>query len=338
MITTPLVSIIVPCFNSGPFIEEALYSLIAQTYKDIEIIVVNDGSTDESEANIIAVHDSRIKYYSQPNSGQCAASNFGLSKSSGEYIKFFDADDVMHPEHIEQQMNCLNGNSEALCCCAWARFYDNDITTAEFIAEANLRSLEPLEWIKCSMHGLYDMMPGWSWLIPRNVIEKAGGWDERLSLNNDFEFSIRLLLHSSFVYFENNAKLYYRSGQTVSLSGIASENAFRAAFLSTKVGCSQLIAVEESKEMRLLCANKYSFWLYQVYPYYPQLVAELEKDIALLGGTDRKIDESPLMHGLQKIVGWKGAKRLKILMYQMGYRKYLLTIKKRLFRPSISHR
>lgn len=336
-VTVPLVSIIIPCFNAGTFIQEALNSVLVQTYGNIEIIIVNDGSTDDTEANVFAFHDDRIKYYAQSNKGQCAASNVGLSKSKGDYIKFFDADDIMHPEHIAQQVECLAGRMDSLCCCSWARFYDNDITTAELVPEKSWQDLAPIEWIKVSMEGLYDMMPGWCWLIPRNIIEKSGGWDERLSLNNDFEFSIRLLLNASFVYFEIKAKMYYRSGQAGSLSAIASEEAFRASFLSAKVGCSNLVATDSSKEMRLLCANKYSFWLYQAYPYYPKLVKELENEIALLGGTDRKIDESPLMHSLQKIVGWKGAKRLKILMYKMGYRKYLLTIKKKLFRPSISH-
>lgn len=336
--TDPLVSIIIPCFNAAAFIKEALQSVLEQTHSNIEVILVNDGSTDSTESILLGFHDQRIKYLSQPNSGQCVAANAGLSNATGAFIKFFDADDIMHPRHIEAQLQQLEGRTGALCCCAWARFYNNDLATSEFVPENNWRNLAPLEWVKSSMRGLYDMMPGWCWLIPRQLIDQAGSWDERLSLNNDFEFSTRLLMHADHVYFAAEAILYYRSGQEASLSHIHSEQAFCKAVLSSKLGCTRLLQQEDSKEMRLLCANKYAFWLYQVYPQHPSLVQELEHEIALLGGTNRKIDESPLMHRLQDLVGWKGAKNLKSWLYKLGYKKYLLTLKKKLFPPTISHR
>ena len=83
-------------------------------------------------------------------------------------------------------------------------------------------------------------------------------------------------------------------------------------------------------------ANKYSYWLYIIYPNYPDLCHELEQKIKKLGGTDRKIDESPLMYRLQSIIGWKKARKLKILLYNVGYKKYILKTKKKLFPPTIS--
>lgn len=331
-----LVSIIMPCYNAAAYLRQAINSVLCQSYSQFELIIVNDGSTDDSENIISQFTDIRIRYFYQQNRGQCFASNFGLSQAKGDYIKFLDADDLINPEHIEAMLKVLGKNQSSLASCAWAAFYGDDVKSARFVPEANWKDMEPLEWIKTSLSELYDMMPAWRWLIPRALIAECGGWDERLSLNNDFEFSVRLLLSANAVYFAPEAKLFYRSGQSDSLSGRHSEKAYTAAFLSAKLGCTQLLKKENSAAMRLLCANKYSFWLYQVYPFYPTLTRELEKEIKLLGGTNRKIDESPLMHTLQKWAGWKTARRLKLLFYRIGYQQYLLRLKKKLFPPSIS--
>src|SRR3712207_2570902 len=103
----PLVSIIVSCYNAEKYIFETLESLINQTYQNIEIIVVNDGSTDKSEEIIRNVSDERIKYFKQTNKGQCAALNTGFKFSQGKYIKFYDADDVLNPTAIEGQVEVL---------------------------------------------------------------------------------------------------------------------------------------------------------------------------------------------------------------------------------------
>ena len=332
----PLVSIIIPVHNAGKYITQCLQSVLSQSWKHLEIIIVNDGSTDNSEDIIKSFRDDRIQYYCIPNQGQCKASNYGLAQAKGDYIKFLDADDLMNETHIESLLTTLDGSQTAIAFCAWARFYNDNLSSAQFIKELNWQNAKPLDWIKTTMSSLYDMMPGWLWLIPKKLIDRVGGWNDQLSLNNDFEFSIRLVLHSSSVLFSPESKIYYRSGNASTLSSISSEHTYQAAILSAKLGCANLLSKDNSPSMRLLCANKYSYWLYRVYPYYPALVKELEHEIKLLGGANRKIDESPLMRQLQNILGWKAAKRIKMAMYNLGYERHLLAIKKRIFPPSIS--
>ena len=100
----PKVSVILPVYNVGPYLEEALQSLCSQTLSDIEIIAVNDGSTDRSEEILhrFQQHDSRISYYNQPNRGQSAARNAALSRAQGDYIYFMDSDDVLAPDALRQ--------------------------------------------------------------------------------------------------------------------------------------------------------------------------------------------------------------------------------------------
>lgn len=106
----PLVSVVIPAFNASPYIERTLRSAARQTYPTLEIIVVNDGSTDGTAKLVeqIAMTDPRIRLLSTPNRGVAAARNTGIDASSGRFVAFLDADDLWHPTKIEKQVNALN--------------------------------------------------------------------------------------------------------------------------------------------------------------------------------------------------------------------------------------
>lgn len=109
-----LVSIVIPCYNGAGTILQSVESCISQTYKYIEVIIVNDGSTDESMSVIdgIASQDVRISAFSQENLGPAYARNFGASKAKGKYIVFLDADDFIAPTFIQECVDVFNTNSE----------------------------------------------------------------------------------------------------------------------------------------------------------------------------------------------------------------------------------
>ncbi|MCO5285786.1 MAG: glycosyltransferase family 2 protein [Chitinophagaceae bacterium] len=316
-----LVSVIMPCYNAAEFISEAIQSVLKQTYSNLELIIINDGSTDSSEEEIKRFNDGRIQYFRQENKGQCAASNFGIARAKGEYIKFFDADDVLGEGHLEAQMKRLDGSKTVVASCAWGRFYDGNPNSAKFIPESVWKDMKPLDWLKAALTQKYDMMGAWVWMIPAPLLKLAGGWDERLSLNNDFEFSIRLLLHSEEVLFADNAKFYYRSGLTHTLSQVRSKKRFEEGILSTDLGCSYLLARDSSPEMKRICANRYQEWVYASYPYYPDLELKLEKKIAELGGSNRPLAGGRVFRILTSIFGWKAAKRMKVYMQKFGLKK-----------------
>jgi glycosyltransferase involved in cell wall biosynthesis len=305
------VSVITPVFNGEKYIAETIQSILNQTYKNIELIVVNDGSTDKSEEIIHSFKDERIVYFKRENKGQAAASNFGLSKATGDYIKFFDADDIMNAEHIEFQLNKIGGRVDAIASCEWGRFYDGNPMSAIFKAEPVWKDMKPFNWLKTALSQKADMMPAWLWLIPKQIIQNSGGWDERLSLNNDFEFSIRLLLHSTNVLFAEGAKAYYRSGIATSLALSTSKKSYEAAFLSTSLGCNQLLGFDNTDEIKRLCANRYQLWIYRIYPDYPDLLQKFEAEIKKLGGSNLHLDASPFIKILSSVIGWKSAKKLK---------------------------
>ncbi|HFK1458447.1 TPA: glycosyltransferase family 2 protein [Bacillus cereus] len=113
------VSVIVPVYNSEKFISKCLESIIRQTYKNIEILIINDGSSDESETiiNVYRKIDHRITYYYQNNSGPSKARNRGILNATGEYVIFLDSDDTVHENYIMYLLNeMINSNSDLVCC------------------------------------------------------------------------------------------------------------------------------------------------------------------------------------------------------------------------------
>ena len=121
------ISIIVPCYNADKWITETLDSLLAQTYKDIEIIVVDDGSTDKS-LEIVCDYiqkDNRIRLIQQVNAGVSAARNNGVENATGEYIAFCDADDYLNNEAYEQMIDTLEQNDADIVFCEFERFWPN---------------------------------------------------------------------------------------------------------------------------------------------------------------------------------------------------------------------
>ncbi|MEA5129460.1 MAG: glycosyltransferase [Proteiniphilum sp.] len=105
-VNRPKVSVVIPVYNTEAYVEEAVQSIMNQTLKDIEIIIIEDGSTDNSLSVIkkLALEDDRIQYFSQPNQGQSVARNIGIDKAAGEYIYFMDSDDILEEEAL---MRCF---------------------------------------------------------------------------------------------------------------------------------------------------------------------------------------------------------------------------------------
>ncbi len=123
----PLVSIIIPVYNVENFVTDTLESVCAQTYKNIEIICIDDGSKDNSLSilNFYSEKDKRIKVISQENSGVSAARNNGIKKSSGQYICFLDSDDFMHPQYVELQLKAISDTGAEMVFCKFKNVAEN---------------------------------------------------------------------------------------------------------------------------------------------------------------------------------------------------------------------
>lgn len=307
----PLVSICIPAYNAGNYINETLNSVFHQTYENIEVIVVNDGSRDNTLEILKSYPSTKLILIDQENKGQCAAANKAFEASSGDYIKFFDADDLMSLDFIKNQVKQLENTTNTIASAAWGRFYGDDISSFSFNHESVWRDMNPIDWLVESLSEGPNMMQCGLWLIPRNILSISGLWDERLSLINDFDFFIRVLLASKKIVFTPNATLYYRSGLTNSLSGQLSRKALESALLSTKLGIEHILKFENSERTRMVCANCLQEWKYIFYPKEFDLYQQANQLVTELGGSNYRFPAGGKTKLLSNLLGWKITKRLK---------------------------
>lgn len=216
---TPKVSILIPCYNSEKYVAETLKSCVSQTYTNIEIIVVDDGSTDNS---VEIVRDWAIRYtniylYTQSNSGVCRARNLAFEKSTGNYILYLDADDIISCDMVYGMLDLIKEyDSNTIATCSWGRF-SNSIDDFRIENQQVYRDYDSVVDLIGDL--LNDSMFGLScYLTPREIIEEAGLWNEDLSINTDGEFFIRVLANAKRVVFSNHGCLFYRSSNPNSIS------------------------------------------------------------------------------------------------------------------------
>ncbi|ALF54340.1 glycosyl transferase family 2 [Nostoc piscinale CENA21] len=307
----PLVSILIPCYNAEPWLAETLESTLQQTWKNIEIILVDDGSIDGSLTVAKKFETRGVKVISQTNRGASAARNRAIQEAKGDFIQYLDADDLLAPDKIELQMQLLNcdRNSDYIASGAWARFYKTP-SEALFKPQPLWTDMSPVEWLICAWEGNWMMHPA-AWLIPRKIFEATGFWNESLSLNDDGEYFCRALLASKGVKFCADAKTYYRSGLQNSLSKATSRDSWDSAVKALLLCLNYLLTVEDSFRTRHACATLLQRNIYSIYPDVPDLLQIVESQVKMLGGSDLKLDSGPLIKLIENIFGWKLARRLQ---------------------------
>lgn len=136
-----MVSIVLPTYNRADYIYDSAMSVLQQTYTEIELIIVDDGSTDNTKEVLEEIKDVRCKYVYQENKGACAARNYGISLSKGEYIAFHDSDDIWHKDKLKKQMEILENENDDIVFCAFFRWEDKSflkIPRADF----NIQTLD----------------------------------------------------------------------------------------------------------------------------------------------------------------------------------------------------
>jgi len=308
-----LVSILIPSHNTEKWLAETLKSALAQTYPHKEIIVVDDGSTDQSLAIAKEFESRGIRVTSQPNRGASAARNAAYRASNGDYIQYLDGDDLLSPDKIERQVALLEEYPRSIAAGEWGRFYQSETETM-FLAEAVWKDMSPVEWLVCSWNG-GGMMPIHAWLVPRSIAEIAGEWNENLSLNDDGEHFSRVILASEGVKFCSGANSYYRSKLDKSLSQDKSILAITSAFKSTELCVQHLLAAEDSEQTRQSCAIAFQRFVYSTYPNTIDLVTQAEKKIEELGGANLPFESGLCLQWIVGLFGWKIAKQIQHFYY-----------------------
>lgn len=306
---TPSVSIIVPCHNAERWLAETLESALAQSWTNKEIILVDDGSQDGSLAVAEEYRGRGVRIISQSNEGAAAARNHGLRVATGEFIQFLDADDLLAPDKISNQLARIRSmDSGTLASGAWARF-DRDPFEAVFSSEANHRNLSGVEYLQITFEERTMMHPA-AWLAPRALLDRAGPWDESLSLNDDGEYFARVALAAPQIAHCADARSYYRSHLRGSLSGRKDHRALQSLHRSMELTLDALLQHDASPRSRAAAAYAWKCTAFELYPGAPALARAAESACRALGGSDRPFPGSGRFQLASRFLGWRMARRL----------------------------
>lgn len=205
---SPLVSIIIPCFNGEAYVADAIRSALAQTYASREVIVVDDGSTDGS-LDIIRSFGDQVRALAEPHRGGSAARNRGLAAARGEYIQFLDADDVLYPDKLAVQVPLLSGSDCDVVFCAWD-WQDRDQGTITPYRH-------PLAGEDPFLYVLTNHLQTSSGLYRTPVLQRIGGFSEDLPCAQEFDLHVRLTLNGLRCGYTDRALFLFRK----SASGVS---------------------------------------------------------------------------------------------------------------------
>jgi len=219
-----MVSVIITTYNREQTIEKAVRSILNQTYRDIELIVVDDGSADDTESIMQRIDDQRLKYFRySTNQGRCRALNYGLEKATGDFITFHDSDDVCYPTKIEKQWNYLTNSSADAVICQMNRYLESDLSfisvfPANIEHEGILTQKEIVSGSKVSPQCL---------MIKKEIAHDCK-FDEDLKRLVDWDYSISISQYYKIAFMKEVLVDVYMREDSITMSDVFNDNRIQA--------------------------------------------------------------------------------------------------------------
>jgi glycosyltransferase involved in cell wall biosynthesis len=311
----PLVSVIIPCFNAERWIAEAINSCLQQTYSNIEIVVIDDGSTDNSW-EIIKRFEKKIICESLPHKGGNHARNRAFTLSRGKYIQFLDADDYILPEKIERQVHFLETTGADVVYGDWRHKHHLPDGTS---------FLDKVEIAGTQIDILESLLANWwtavaSLLYKRTVVEKSGGWDERLPAAQDRDFFLSVAMNGAKVVYQPGCYSIYRRYGNVTVSSSSAPRWIESHYAVLEKAEKKLIQMNQlTMRYRYALAKSY-FELARdslLIDNYSQYIRLLEEALILFPDFKRN-SQRPFYRLVQSICGFRLTERIacRILLVQ----------------------
>ena len=204
---TGRISVIMPCYNAGKYVNEAVDSVLNQTYPDVELIVVDDGSSDDSVEilqSLAQKYEGRMTLLFQDHKGPYPARNLGLGHARGDLIAFLDADDYWRSDCLEQLHAALSLNKADLAYCGWQNFGNAAANTEPFIPPKYEDGDMVAEFLRSCPWPIHAA------LIRRQVIDAVDGFSERCFSAMDYDIWIRILAHTKKMILVPEVMAFYR--------------------------------------------------------------------------------------------------------------------------------
>lgn len=318
--TDDLVSILIPCYNAEQWVADAVRSGLNQLHRNVEIIVVDDGSTDGSLSILESITDPRLKVVSQTNGGASSARNLAFSLCEGQWIQHLDADDFLSRDKISSQLERLKDAPEkCLGVSATMHFVDGNDPDEGILSDGwpAVDTDDPLDWL-IQLYGPERggmVQPG-AWLVPRQVAESVGDWDVNIdpSPDNDGEYFCRVVLSSSGIRRAPHGMVYYRKfPKGSSMSGQRSADFQAGGLRSAELIEKHLLARTSVDQAKKALARRYKELAFNAFPYAPAVSARaLEKATSL--GFPEFSPQFPTRIGrfVSFVFGWRCARVLSV--------------------------
>ena len=316
------VSTLIPAYNAERWVGSALQSALDQSWPKIEIIVVDDGSTDQTLAVAKRYESAKVKVMHQDNRGAAAARNAALREAQGDFLQYLDADDLLSADKTKEQLTLLQENPEYLSVSSAVYFFDGkDPDSGLRERSGAVDTDEPVKWLIefLGPDGPFGTVPYGAWLTPRSVAERAGPWDDSVrSPDDDGEYFARVVLASHGIRASKAGRYYYRKfAQGGSYSSTYSEVLLEGRLHSLNCKAKWLLARTSDPRAFRALANRYLDLAFGAYPSFPKLTDEALRKAKEMGETDYR-PRFGTWKGelLRRFVGWKAAKRLNAAFHR----------------------
>lgn len=241
----PLITVLMPVFNGERYLKEAIDSVLAQTYTDFEFLIVNDGSTDHSEAIIRSYSDDRIKIINQPNGGVSNALNTGLQNALGQYIARFDADDICMPERLATQISFMLDHPGYVLVGSDAKYIDED---GAFIFQYHNNGYTHEE-IKKSLIKDCTFLHS-SVMFLKSAVWELGGYDPHAYLFEDYFLWIKLINKGKFACIKQDLIAYRLNPSSVTVDykdySKTYLNIKRSAIVTGRISATEAVCLKKS--------------------------------------------------------------------------------------------
>ncbi|PLZ97231.1 glycosyl transferase family 2 [Fischerella thermalis CCMEE 5268] len=302
-----LVSVIIPCFNAARWLAETIDSCLQQTYPNIEIIVIDDGSTDNS-LEILKSYGDKIIWENCSHQGGNHARNFGFALSKGEYIQFLDADDYILPEKIERQVRFLETTGVDVVYGDW-RYKHHLPDGTSYLDKIEIPG-EQADIIESLLVDWWTALA--SLLYRRTAVEKSGGWDEELAAAQDRDFFLSVVINGAKVLYQPGCYSVYRRYGYVTVSSSSPNRWIQNHSIVLKKAENKLLKLNK-------LYDKYRYAIAQCYlnmsrvalkHNYFKLYFKLIEEVLITYPDFKKKSRKAIYVFLQNICGFRQSERL----------------------------
>jgi glycosyltransferase involved in cell wall biosynthesis len=322
-----LVSIIIPTYNAQDFISECIQSVINQTYRNIEIIIINDGSTDSTREIIEKFDDIRIRIINQVNKGASFSKNVGLAHAKGDYIQYLDADDKLSKDKILNQVLILENNRSCIAVCK-TKIISNDLSINDSEIDTDIISdqVSGLQFLLnlLGAKGKFAMVQPNAYLVPIEVIKKSGSWYTDLypCPDEDGEYFSRILLNSKKVYFANGINYYRKITTNISLSKQIDRKRIHNQLKTTVRKFENIFELRSDAVIMRLFQQNITHVVYQYGLEFPEIIQMGKEQLTKYGINKYKFISLSKFSTISRFIGINNTFKLK--RYFLNLNRYIV--------------